>query len=382
MKPTRKRLSWLLWTLVILGLGLAIFGAVRPRPIVVEVTRPTRGAVRKTVDGEGQTRIRDRYVVAAPTSGMLGRIELEPGDDCVAGATVVATLLAAPVSLLDARSRAAAFQAVGAAEAGRDLAAAEVDRATAQREYWVRELARVRELRSLPAAPVTDAEVERAVLEDGMARAELRSREFALRVADFELARARALVAWHEAADVDGDDAVERIDVFAPISGKVLRRFRESAGVVSAGEPLLELGDPLGLEVVVDLLSSDAVQVQGGARVELTHWGGTELLEGRVRRVEPSGFTKVSALGVEEQRVNVVIDPIPASGWQRLGDGYRVELRIVLAEVDDALRVPGSCLFPWRGGWAAFQVRQGCAELMPVVVGLRGARDVEVRDGL
>lgn len=380
MRSSSKRTRILLWSGLVALVGFGIFGALRPRSVVVEVVSPTRGSVRVTVEEEGKTRIRDRYVISAPTAGQLQRIELDPGDPCVAGVTVLASMTPAPPSLLDVRTRAAAVASVGSAEAAREVALAEVERATAQREFARLELGRARELSQRQPSPMTPAELDRAVLDDERARVDLRSREFALRLADFELERARAQLDAHGIGDVDGP--IDRVELRAPASGKVLRRFRDSEGFVFAGEPLLEIGDPLSLEIVVDLLSSDAVRVEPDATVEVTHWGGAEVLKGRVRRIEPSGFTKVSALGVEEQRVNVLVDPGPSEAWRRLGDGYRVELRIVLAETQDVLRLPASCLFRWQGGSAAFLVNGGRAALTPLTIGLRGSNEVEVRGGV
>ncbi|MGE0040976.1 MAG: efflux RND transporter periplasmic adaptor subunit [Vicinamibacterales bacterium] len=350
--------------------------ALWPRPTSVDMAPVVRGALRVTIDEEGETRIRHRYVVSSPVAGRVMRIGLEPGDLVTGGETVVAQVRADAPPLLDRRAReeAAAARdvaraALGGAQAGQRKAEADLALAT-------RELQRVRDLDEARLA--TRQQVDEAEARARAAEEAVHAARFAVATAESQLRQAEARLR------PDSLQAAGRVlDVVAPVDGVVLRRLRESESAVPAGEPLLEIGDPRDLEIVADLLSTDAVQVATGARVLLEQWGGQTPIEARVRRVEPSGFTKISALGVEEQRVNVIMDfADPAGAWTELGDGYRVEVRVVTWEGEDVLKVPTSALFRAGEQWAAFAVRDGRAARVLVEVGHRNGVEAEVLSGL
>jgi HlyD family secretion protein len=306
-------------------------------------------------------------------AGRVHRIEREPGDRVTRGTTVIARITPAESPLLDSRTRAelqaavdAATAAIGQARAERQRAATTLERARSTRR-------RRQELRKAGAISSDDleaADTAVATAEDG-----LRAAEFTERRAEYELELARARLAAPAAAG-------QAVDVLAPIDGTVLRRFRESEGVVPMGEPLVELGDPGRMEIVADLLSTDAVRISPGAEVLIEQWGGGQTLRGRVRRVEPSGFMKVSALGVEEQRVNVIVDFTDPTQAARLGDGYRVEVRVVLWREDDVLKVPVGSLFRQDDGWAVFVVEEGRVRRQIVDLGQRNESDGQILRGL
>jgi len=332
------------------------------------------------VSDEGETRVRDMYVVSAPVPGRMRRIELEVGDPVVADQTLVARIEPSDPSFLDVRSAAEARAGVDAAAAARTHAGAQVRRAQAELDFARAEYERIRALAR--SHTVSENELDSAQRRARTAEAALAEAQAArqVRESEYQVARARLLApsaARERVADCDC------VSVYSPVNGRVLRIVNESEGVVGSGTPLVEVGNPDLLEVVVDLLSADAVRVQAGQRVLIEAWGGDEPLDGVVQRVEPFGFTKVSALGIEEQRVNVVIDiTSPRERWARLGHGYRVEPRIVLWESSDVLRVPLSALFRQGERWAVFVERDGRAELREVEIGQGNGLHAEVRSGL
>jgi HlyD family secretion protein len=357
-------------------LALVLVGvAAWPGSVAVDVAPVQEGPLQVTVDEEGETRVRDRFVVSAPVSGRVLRVELEPGDRIAPG-LVVATIEPAPSTPLDPRTRAEASARVQAAQAGVGRARAELQRARAARDLAAAEARRARGLADVISQQERDLRESQARI----AEQELTAAEFAVRTAEEELRVARAqLLPSAAAASRRG----EPVSVRAPAGGVVLKRVRESEAVVAAGEPLLEVGDPRRLEIVSDLLSVDAVKVRPGSSVRIEQWGGDRPLSGRVRLVEPSGFTKISALGVEEQRVNVIIDFVdPAEAWEALGDGYRVEVRIVVWQQDRVLKAPTSSLFRTRDGFAVFVVDEGTARLRPVKVGQRSGTEAQILGGL
>lgn len=350
--------------------------ALWPSAVPVDTATVTRGPLEVTVDEEGETRVRERYVVSAPVPGEVLRIELEPGDAVKRGA-VVATVRPAPPVPLDSRARAEAEAAVESARARVGQAQAEHKRAEPALELARSQLARQRGLfgRGIVSQQALDA----AVADERAAQEALRAAEFAAASAADQLAMARARL-----LPATGGPAASRpVECRSPVDGLVLKRLRESQSVVAAGEPLLEVGDPARLEIVSDLLSTDAVRVTPGAEVHIEQWGGDRVLAGRVRRVEPSGFMKVSALGVEEQRVNVVVDFADrAEAWRELGDGYRVEIRVVVWQANDAVKVPTSSLVRRGDGWAVFVADSGRSRLRVVEVGHRNAQEAEVHSGV
>jgi HlyD family secretion protein len=371
--------------------------ALRPTPIEVELASVTRGSIRVTVDEEGMTRIRDKFLVTAPVAGAISRIELEPGDRVRRG-DVFATIHPERPPLLDARARAERSANVESARAAVSAARADEQRAAAVLTNARSELRRVRPLNK--AGAISDSELDTY-------ETQVRSAEEAHRAALAAVARATSELQAAQAALVDdtttagvgtngrhvGESRGEAgrvegrsgraVPVRIPIDGVVLRRLRESESVVPAGDGLLEVGDPQRLEIVADFLSTDAVRIPAGGVVIVDQWGGGRSLEGRVRRVEPSGFTKVSALGVEEQRVNVIIDfTDPVEAWQALGDGFRVEVRAVLWDAPNVVKAPVGSLFRQGEAWAVYVERDGRAERRTVTIGHRNDRDAEVTGGL
>jgi len=351
----------------------------RPQPITVDLGTVSRGLLRVTLDHEGQTRVRERYTISAPVSGRVLRIGLEPGDLVNTGGTELASILPMPAPLLDARTRAEAEARVKTAAAALERARATLSQARTAASFAERERERVA---SLFAAGAMSAQERDAA--DNEARSTAQAVEVATAAAaaaehELDVARA-ALTATSQGQSADGSPVTLR----APIDGVVLRRFRESESVVGAGEPLLELGNLATLEIVADFLSGDAVRMQPGMPVFIERWGGGTPLAGAVRRVEPSGFTKISALGVEEQRVNVIVDfTDPHEAWQALGDGYRVDVRVVIWEADDVLRVPASALFRVGEAWQAYVLGADDRAASRVVeVGRQTGLEAEVRDGL
>ncbi|MCU0834188.1 MAG: efflux RND transporter periplasmic adaptor subunit [Chromatiaceae bacterium] len=343
--------------LVIAGLAWGFW----PRPLVVDAALVREAPLTVTVDEEGRTRVKDRFVISAPVAGYLRRIQLEVGDP-VTWDQVLACLEPSPSPVLDPRSRAEAEARVSRAQAALRMA---------------EERNRMEELRRERTVP--QQELDEARSRDRQAGANLRSARFAVEVARFELAAAQTAL---EYADGGGDER-KPVPLRAPVNGSVLKLLRKSEGVVRAGEPLIEVGDPMALEVEVDLLSADAVRVHPGTQVRLERWGGEGTLDALVRTVEPVGFTKVSALGVEEQRVWVIADlTSPHERWEALGDGYRVEASFVLWHGEQVLQIPTSALFRRGDGQAVFVIADGRARLRPVVTGQRAGLVAQVVEGL
>jgi HlyD family secretion protein len=367
----------------VVGAGLAIVAvaalvyALRPQPVAVETARVSKARFVATVNEDGKTRVRERYTVAAPLAGGMARIALKVGDRVRDGDNVT-TITPSPAPLLDARSRAEAEERLGAAEASRERSEAAVQRADAQLAQARTDLDRTRDLASRGAA--TTQALERAELAMRVADRDARAAQFQNHAADHEVSQARALLARY---DRGGEAMSERWTVTAPIAGAVLKVLQESETIVAPGTPLIELGDASDIEIVVDVLSSEAVEIKPGADVVIEAWGGPQPLAGRVRRIEPAGFTKVSTLGVEEQRVNVIVDVTsPAEARAGLGDGYRVEARITVFEKDDALVVPAGALFRTGAQWQVYLVRDGRVQLRDVDVLRRSGRFAAVTAGL
>ncbi len=374
-----RRARWYVFWAVLLA-AAAVY-AFRPQPVPVDVAGAVRDAMVVTIDGDGRTRVREVYVVSAPVSGQVLRIERHVGDAVVAGETVLATIRPTDPTFLDRRARAQAEATIKAAEAAFALAEAERARAEAELDFARSELDRSAKLAQ--RGTISQRELDRATLE-------LRTREAALATAEatitkrrYELEMARAALIQPGQRVGDGVAPECCVEVFAPVDGRVLRMIQESEGVVLAGAPLLEVGNPADLEVVVDLLSADAVRVEVGAAATIDDWGGGDTLRARVRRVEPYGFTKVSALGIEEQRVNVILDLIdPAEQWRQLGHGFRVDVHIVVWHGEDVLQIPLGALFREGSDWAVFVLEEGRASLRRVLIGHSNGRVAEVLGGL
>lgn len=358
--------------LVIAGLAWGFW----PRPLVVDAAPVREAPLTVTVEEEGRTRVKDRFVISAPVAGYLRRIQLEVGDP-VTWDQVLACLEPSPSPVLDPRSRAEAEARISRAQAALRMAEEQVTAAEAEAEYAKLVANRMEELRRERTVP--QQELDEARSRDRQAAANLRSAQFAVEVAQFEVAAAQTALDYAGG----GGDEREPIPLRSPVNGSVLKLLRKSAAVVTAGEPLIEVGDPTALEVEVDLLSADAVRVRPGTQVRLERWGGEGTLEAVVRTVEPVGFTKVSALGVEEQRVWVIADlTSPYERWGSLGDGYRVEASFVLWHGERVLQIPTSALFRRGDGQAVFVIEDGRARLHPVVTGQRAGLVVQIVDGL
>ena len=367
--------------------AVGVLLALRPRPVPVDVARAVRGPLVVAVEESGKTRVKDRYVVSAPATGNLSRLTLEPGDLVREGDTL-AEIAPALSPLLDQRARAEAEARLGAALSALGQARAQTARAAAAKELSDQELARIRRMTETGA--IARQPFEQAGFEARMRAEEHASAVFAGKVAAEEVRIARVALGHSDRSSGDaigtkgpGGARGHHVDALAPVSGVVLRVVQKSAGVVPAGTPLVEVGDPAALEIVVDLLTTNAVQVRPGTEVVIQAWGGNGALAGRVRLVEPSGFTRPSALGVDEQRVNVVIALTePRARWAALGDGYRVEVRLILWQATDVLKAPQGAVFRHGDGWAVFRVAQGKAALVPITIGHRGETEVEILSGL
>lgn len=363
-----------------LGLAAAVAGVawfLMPRPVPVETATVIKGRFVASVDEDGKTRVRERYVVAAPLAGRLTRVGLKAGDKVVSD-EVIATIVPPPAPLLDPRSRREAEERLGTAEAAQARSKATVERAQAQADQAKTDLNRARTLVTQGATTVQA--LERAELLQRVADRELRAAEFQDHAAEHELAQAKALLARYQDAT---DPRIENWNITAPVSGVVLKVVQESETVVQSGAPLLEIGDPRDLEIVADVLSVDAVEIRPGADVVIEHWGGPGVLSGRVRRVEPAAFTKVSTLGVEEQRVNVLIDVLsPREQWAGLGDGYQVDTKITVLTRDDAEIIPAGALFRRGETWNVYVVDDGRAQLRAIDLDRRSGRFAAVKKGL
>lgn len=353
--------------------------AFAPRPVEVEVSAASVGRFERTIDEDGRTRLRDRYVVSAPLAGHLSRITLREGDMLPADAPI-ATLTPALSPMLDERTVRELRARVDAAQAMVKRAGARIGLAQVSREQARNEVRRSEELAAQGYVSATKLETDRLALR--AAQKEYEAAEEDYHVAEYDLAQARAAL---EAIRQPGTGAARAFVVRSPIAGTVLRVSQTSEAMVGLGAPLVEVGDTRRLEVLAELLTSDALQTPPGTSVRIERWGGEGVLEGRVRLVEPSAFTKVSALGVEEQRVNVLIDiTSPAEQWQALGDGFRVSVSLVVQNVDRALRVPVSAVFPQpaEAGMAVFTIDGGRARLVPVEVGARNGVEAWIKSGL
>ena len=368
-----KRIVYAALALLVVAL---VAVAARPKPLEVQVAAVTRGPLRLTVEDDGKTRVRERYKVPAPVSGTLSRVELRAGD-AVEPDTVIAQLSPLPSPLLDPRAREVAVAQVGSSRDAQLQSQAAVTRAESAAALAKSTLARDHRLVQEGALGAT--ELEQAEADARMKDSELQSLRFAQQVAAHNVAQAQAALSRF---DLKPGATADHIDVTSPVHGRILHVLHEDAGPVTAGTAIVEVGDLASMEIVVELLSQDAVSVKPGMAATLTHWGGGEPIAARVRRVEPAGFTKVSALGVEEQRVNVLLDLDDPAAGAALGDGFAVEVSILTWSSDSVLRAPTSALFRHGDGWAVFVVKDGRATIRPVQVGHRGPLLAEVTGGL
>jgi HlyD family secretion protein len=397
---------------VLLVLALIIAGLVYaflPEPVDVDIVEVQRGDLQVTVDEDGKTRIREKYMVSAPLNGRILRISLEPGDEVIAGKTLLTMIEPRAPELLDARSIAQAEARVKAAGATLRQVEPKLEEARLAQAHAETELARARQAAKRNA--ITPSELDDAEYAYRQQSEELRGARIAEEIARFELQQAEAALirsrppsdesaetSTTEPAGTLASSVLESTDgngnhtassngwnfpIYSPITGRVLRVLQESAAVVTPGAPLVELGDANDLEVEIDVLSRDAVNIHPNDLVYLEHWGGERPLIGRVRTIEPSGFTKISTLGVEEQRVYVIVDLVePPEERSTLGDGFRVEARVVTDEAKDALKIPTSALFRVGDKSAVFRVVEGVVEQAIVKIGRQNGLEAEVLEGL
>jgi HlyD family secretion protein len=371
----RRRLTWLvLLLLIVAALGYGF----RPQPRLVDTASASRGAMWVSVEEEGKTRVMDRYDVDAPVAGTTCRVDLEVGDPISKG-QVLTTLKPLESQALDPRSRAEAEARVAAAESALHAAEQTAASAAAERELAKKDLSRLQPL--FAKGLVTQGELDQAAAKVQTSRAASRSAVFSVDVARHELEAARTALSY--TGDNNRSNPEANVQVRSPIDGRILAIHQECEGVVAAGQSLLVVGDIRSLEIETDVLSEDAVRIKPGMRIEFHRWGGETALQGQVRTVEPVGFTKISALGVEEQRVLVISDITsdPAE-WQDLGDGYRVEAEFILWESDDVLQIPASALFRFNDGWALFVMEDGKAIRRAVKVGKRNGLSAQILEGL
>lgn len=384
MARKRKR-SRVYLTIGAVVLVLAVIAAAFwPRPTMVDTGAVTRGTMSVTIDEEGRTRVRDAYVVSTPVAGRLLRVQVNPGDAVLRGDTVVAHMRPSNPTALDVRTREQARAAVDAAEATLRVARADLNAATANQDLSESELQRTEQLAQ--RGITTNAELDRARQQARIAQANVDTAEAAIAMRQAQVANAKAqLIGFDDRGLATAIESVsDDIPITAPASGRILRIMQQSETTLPAGTPIMEIGDVRAdLEIVVELLSTDAVQVATEDRVIIDDWGGPAIIAGKVVRVDPFGVSKLSALGVEEQRVTAVIGiTSPAETYAGLGHGFRVEARIVIWEDSDTRVVPASALFRDRGKWAVFRVENGKAAHQPITLGHNNGVDAEVLDGL
>lgn len=358
-------------------IGLLVWGF-WPKPVVIESTKVTRAPMSVTIEENGRTRVIDRYIIASPVNGMTCRMHLKVGDEVTQGQTLLSiTPLESPV--LDSRSRAQAEAQVSVAKAALKAAKEQAYSVAAAAQLASDELKRYQPL--IQKGLISQETFDQARTQSLTASADRRSADFRVEVADYELKAALTTLEYSAASPHDIPQ--ERVLVKSPIDGKILNVNRKCEDPVTIGESLLEIGNPSALEVAVDVLSADAVKIKPGIKVLFDRWGGEGSLEGVVRLIEPVGFTKVSALGVEEQRVWIISDfTSSAEQWARLGDGYRVEAKFILWHKDDILQIPSSALFRYKEGWAVFAIKNGKATRKQVTIGQRNGLIAQILSGL
>ena len=370
----QRRLTWLA---VLLAIIVALVYGFRPQPRLVDIAAASRAPMQVTIEEEGKTRVIDRYIVSAPVAGTTCRVELDVGDSVEKNQMLV-NINPLQSQALDPRSHAEAEARVAAAESTLRAAEQNTQSASAEADLAKIELARLAPL--VEQGHVSQGQMDQAKAQARSTAAALRSANFAVDVAQHELEAART--ALHYTGNQTSDPA-DMVQVRAPVSGQVLKVQQECEGVVRPGQPLLEVGDTRSLEIETDVLSADAVKIKPGMLVLYERWGGEKPLTGQVRRVEPVGFTKVSALGVEEQRVLIISDiTSDAEQWQTLGDGYRVESRFILWEEEDVLQIPASALFRFDDQWAIFVMENNKAKRRNVTIGQRNGLSAQILDGL
>lgn len=365
--------------LLVVAAGALLVLFAWPQPVAVDMAEIVRGSMTVEVEDQGRTRVRHVYTVSSPIAGKVLRTPRYVGDEVAADETIVAAMQPMAPAFLDARTREELQAALVAAEAGIELAEHEIHRITAAHDFAQNELRRAEELarkgvissKTLDKARF-DAETGSAALSSAKAQLDMRRSE-----------RASVMARLGDPSPATAfDDSDWRIELRAPVNGRVLRIVQESESVVQAGTPLIEIGDPADLEVVADLLSTDAVQIEPGAAVRIDGWGGATV-RGKVARVDPAGFTKISTLGIEEQRVRTVIDLVdPPETWSRLGHDFHVIVHVTAWNAEEVVTAPVAALFRKENSWAVYAVRDGRARMTLVEIGRRNNRVAEVRNGL
>lgn len=377
-------------------LVLLIWMGMRPAAVEIDVADTVRGVLEVTVNEDGETRIRDPYLISAPLAGRLLRVEWEPGD-VISEGQIIAAIDPGEPGLLDIRTRTEFEARVKAAEASHRRAVSQLEIAKAEQEkarrYYERDQRRL-ESGEIAAPMLADTMTQLRVAQSNEAAA-----QSVLEIALFELEQAKAALLHSQnlQSETTSPDTGRQFEIESPIDGVVLRRFHESSTILPAADRILEIGDPEDLEIRIDVLSEDAVKIRPGNLVRLEHWGGNQTLEAHIRRVEPSAFTKVSALGVDEQRVWVYADfarvgemeegiqnPENVSGQALLGDGYRVEARIVVWREEDVLKIPSGALFrdPKTREWSVYRVENGKAVITEISIGKDNGLEAQILDGL
>ncbi len=364
--------------LILVGLGVlgALVWGLLPKPVPADIVKVVQAPLQVTIRELGRTRVKDRYLISAPVQAFAPRIELEAGDSVEVGQTLL-VLEPVPSPVLDARSLVEASARVDRNRAALHAAESHLEAIQAQLELARHELERLRPLHA--QGTISASQFEQVMFEQRQLDAEQRSADFAVEVARQDVRFAEAALSQQQ----NIREPLQSFSVNSPVSGQVLTVEHKSAGIVQPGNALMTVADPGSLEVVAELLSADAVRLERGMPVDLLRWGGERQLQGEVRLVERGGFTKISALGVEEQRVVVVVElTSPFEHWSGLGDGFRVEARFIVWEDDSVTQVPSGAVFRHEAGWAVFRVEEDRARLQPVEVGHRGEQNVQILSGL
>jgi len=357
--------AWLMW----------------PQPIQVDVAKAALGRMQLTVDEEGMSRIKEVYTVSAPVAGKVARSPREVGDHVLAGVTTVAAIRSADPTMLDARTRVELAAAVEAAKADRDFASAAVLQDEKELRFAEAELERTRYLVGKKVMALNALEKHQLDADSAQQRLESARAQLDVRLHNLEIAEAKLLGPANPAGTEPAEDCC--INLTSPVNGIILHIPVENEQIVQAGTPLVEIGNPFDTEISVDLLSTDAILVKPGASASVSGWGGPNELKARVKRVEPAAFTKISALGIEEQRVKAILEITdPPAKWTGLGHQYRVFVHIIIWQSENALHIPLSALFRWEGNWAAFKVVNGLAKLTKIAAGQINSSAVQVLSGL
>ncbi len=367
-----------IWSFVLIALVIVGVLALIPKPVEVETAFAINGDLRITVEEDGRTRIREKYIVSAPVAGRLSRIELNPGDEVCDESSLIAIILPADPEILDARSEALAKSRVEQAKAAKNRTAALAQQIQVNFELSKMKYARAKRL--IDSNVISRDEFDTARADYLVNSQAIRTSKFDKEIAKYELETAKAAMLQYSD---DPNSNTKPFEIFAPVCGKVLRVFQESTTVLNVGTPLIEMGDPQNLEMEIDVLSTDAVRIKPGAELTINHWGGASPLKGTVRVIEPAAFTKVSSLGVEEQRVNVIADfEETPERIDQLGDGYRVEAKITVLQLNNVLLIPNSALFRNQLEWHVFAIEEGRSVMKRVTIGAQNSANTQITGGL